>query len=193
MLVERKYATLPRCEEIMCLPVRHDCVAFQLLGLFLQRSRRLLWMMLTYLQPVYPEISEESSDARWTLCQTHLDFCLSFLFPPTQSPCTVAGECSWKPAIFPNTEGEGGRRADSRALQQHLSQITKDTNEGIPLWHVSHHRKRKWVLLLAWMCVWHEDGPFLIWIQTRLAVYRNFPPANEQEGATKIGCHKSCL
>lgn len=37
-------------------------------------------MMLAYLQPVYPEISEESSDARWTLCQTHLDFCLSFFF-----------------------------------------------------------------------------------------------------------------
>lgn len=41
-LVERKYATLARREEMMCLPFRHDCVAFQLLGLFLQRWRRLL-------------------------------------------------------------------------------------------------------------------------------------------------------
>lgn len=157
-------------------------VAFQLLGLFLQRSRRLLWMMLTYLQPVYPEISEESSDARWTLCQTHLDFCLSFLFPPTQSPCTVAGECSWKPAIFPNTEGggEGGRRSDSKPLQQHLSQITKDTNEGIPLWHVSHHRKRKWSLLLAWTCVTWGWPYFNMDSDQILTVYRNFPPSKAQ-------------
>lgn len=36
---------------------------------------------------------------------------LPFIFPPTQSPCTVAGECCWNLRFFflPNTETEGGR------------------------------------------------------------------------------------
>lgn len=166
-------------------------VAFQLLGLFLQRSRRLLWMMLTYLQPVYPEISEESSDARWTLCQTHLDFCLSFLFPPTQSPCTVAGECSWKPAIFPNTEGGG---VEDALTANHCSNIcrklqkTQMKESPCGMYHITENVSDLSCLPGR---VWHEDGPILIWIQTRFSPFiATFPPARRNHNRL---CHKSCL
>lgn len=48
---------------------------------------------------------------------------LPFIFPPTQSPCTVAGECCWNLRF---SQIQRGRRkcSESRSLQHHLSQIT---------------------------------------------------------------------
>lgn len=49
---------------------------------------------------------------------------LPFIFPPTQSPCSVAGECCWN---LQCSQIQKGRRKSSegRSLQHHLSQITK--------------------------------------------------------------------
>lgn len=143
---------------MMCLLFGHDCAVFQLLGLFLQRFRRLLWIMFTYLQPVYPEISQESSDARWTLCQTHLDFCLSFFFfPPTHT--VTLHSCWWmqlKTCDLPKYIGGGWRSSDSKPLQHYLLQITKDKNEGIPEcfgFYMYHIERTVWVICFALLCV----------------------------------------
>lgn len=72
--------------------------------------------MFSYLQPVYPEFSEGSSEARWTLCQTHLDFCLSYFHPhshPAQLLVYAAETCD-----FPKCREEGGR-----ALKAHHCSI----------------------------------------------------------------------
>lgn len=99
----------------LCLLFWRNCVVFQLLGLFLQRLRRLFWIMFTYLQPVYPEISEESSDARWTLCQTHLDFCLSFFFA---AHTVTLHSCWWmqlKTCDLPKYRGGGWKSSDAQS------------------------------------------------------------------------------
>lgn len=62
---------------------------------------------------------------------------LPFIFPPTQLPCTVAGECSWcdvfiyfffPPSSFlsfsPKYKLEGSRGFEQKSLQHHLSPMT---------------------------------------------------------------------
>lgn len=75
--------------------------------------------MFSYLQPVYPEFSEGSTEARWTVCQTHLDFCLSYFRPhshPAQLLVNAAETC-----IFPKYREEGGRalKADDCSIIYH--------------------------------------------------------------------------
>lgn len=128
-----KYASVQHCEEIICLLLRRDCTVFQLLGLFQQRLRRLLWIMFTYLQPVYPEISEESSDARWTLCQTHLDFCLSFFFSlllPTHT--ATLHSCWWMQLKnLRSSQIQWGR----------VEELWRQTTAAI---FVANYKRRKW-------------------------------------------------
>lgn len=79
--------------------------------------------MFSYLQPVYPEFSEGSSEARWTLCQTHLDFCLSYFHPhshPAQLLVNAAETCD-----FPKYREVRRKSSEGRSLQHRLSQITK--------------------------------------------------------------------
>lgn len=68
------------------------------------------------------EFSEGSTEARWTVCQTHLDFCLSYFRPhshPAQLLVNAAETCD-----FPKYREEGGRASEGRSLQHYLSQMT---------------------------------------------------------------------
>ncbi len=78
--------------------------------------------MFSYLQPVYPEFSEGFTEARWTLCQTHLDFCFSYFHPhshPAQLLVNAVETCDF-------SQIQRGRRKslEDRSLLHRLSLIT---------------------------------------------------------------------
>lgn len=88
---ERKMGSFP---PLLCSP---PPASGFISAIFICNASGAAELRFSYLQPVYPEFSEGSAEARWTLCQTHLDFCLSY-FHPHSYPAQLlvnAGECCW--------------------------------------------------------------------------------------------------
>lgn len=144
-------------------------------------------MMLTYLQPRCPEISLESSDACWTLCQTHLDFCLSFFFPThtVTLHAQLLVSAAEKPAIFPNTEGEGGKSSHSQSTAAAFVANCKRSKmkESPRVWEVTclTAQKREAVRV----AVLRREARLQLNIDSDQIhmISGNFSPANKQKGA----------
>lgn len=148
-------------------------------------------MMFTYLQPLCLEISVESSDACWTLCQTHLDFCLSFFFSPTHTVTLHAQllvSAAEKPAIFPNTEGEGGKSSDSQSTAAVFVANYKrhKMKESPRVWEVTCITAQK-MEAICFAVLWREARLQLNIDSDQIhMISGNFSPANKQKGATEM-------